>query len=122
MYSAMIFAVTSDTASPVRLDASSALLTRTISSNRKPRVAVLRQEGSNGDREMAAAFWRAGFEAWDVTMTDLIDGCVRNECGNCCVCSLDLFAGGLLIQANPATLSLTANQIALFSNIPHHCM
>lgn len=47
-----------------------------ISSNRKPRVAVLRQEGSNGDREMAAAFWRAGFEAWDVTMTDLIDGCV----------------------------------------------
>lgn len=36
-----------------------------------PRVAVLREEGINGDREMAAAFKMAGFEVWDVTMTDL---------------------------------------------------
>jgi phosphoribosylformylglycinamidine synthase len=40
----------------------------------KPRVAVLREEGSNGDREMASAFYQAGFEVWDVTMTDLADG------------------------------------------------
>ena len=40
----------------------------------KPRVAILRSEGSNGDREMAAAFWSAGFEPWDVTMTDLLAG------------------------------------------------
>jgi phosphoribosylformylglycinamidine synthase len=39
----------------------------------RPRVAVLRDQGSNGDRELAAAFHAAGFEAWDVTMTDLID-------------------------------------------------
>ena len=38
------------------------------------RVAVLREEGSNGDREMAAAFFSAGFQPWDVTMQDLIDG------------------------------------------------
>ncbi|OGB74981.1 phosphoribosylformylglycinamidine synthase [candidate division Kazan bacterium RIFCSPHIGHO2_01_FULL_49_10] len=38
----------------------------------KPRVAILRSEGSNGDREMAAAFWSVGFETWDVTMTDLL--------------------------------------------------
>ncbi|HET7015958.1 MAG TPA: phosphoribosylformylglycinamidine synthase [Streptosporangiaceae bacterium] len=40
----------------------------------RPRVAVLRDQGSNGDRELAAAFHAAGFEAWDVTMTDLLDG------------------------------------------------
>jgi phosphoribosylformylglycinamidine synthase len=39
----------------------------------RPRVAVLRDQGSNGDRELAAAFHAAGFEAWDVTMTDLLD-------------------------------------------------
>lgn len=38
----------------------------------KPRAAILREEGSNGDREMAAAFHTAGFEAWDVTTTDLL--------------------------------------------------
>jgi len=37
-------------------------------------VAILREEGSNGDREMAAAFWTAGFEPWDVTMSDLLAG------------------------------------------------
>lgn len=39
-----------------------------------PKVAILREEGSNGDREMASAFYHAGFEAWDITMTDLING------------------------------------------------
>ncbi|CAD5219881.1 unnamed protein product [Bursaphelenchus xylophilus] len=38
----------------------------------KPKVAIIREEGSNGDREMAAAFIMAGFEAVDVTMTDLL--------------------------------------------------
>ena len=39
-------------------------------------VAVLRQEGSNGDREMAAALHAGGLEPWDVSMTDLISGAV----------------------------------------------
>jgi phosphoribosylformylglycinamidine synthase len=43
----------------------------------KPRVAILRQEGSNGDREMAAAFAAAGFEPWDLTMSDLAAGRVE---------------------------------------------
>ncbi|XP_043359671.1 phosphoribosylformylglycinamidine synthase isoform X3 [Dermochelys coriacea] len=38
------------------------------------RVAILREEGSNGDREMVAAFVMAGFQAWDVTMQDLCTG------------------------------------------------
>ncbi|KAK9927618.1 hypothetical protein M0R45_024794 [Rubus argutus] len=42
----------------------------------KPKVAVIREEGSNGDREMAAAFYAAGFEPWDITMSDLLNGAV----------------------------------------------
>jgi len=38
----------------------------------KPRVAIIREEGSNGDREMTSAFYSAGFETWDVMMTDLL--------------------------------------------------
>ena len=33
-----------------------------------PEVAIIRQEGSNGDREMASAFIAAGFSVWDITM------------------------------------------------------
>ncbi|MCW5808948.1 MAG: phosphoribosylformylglycinamidine synthase, partial [Deltaproteobacteria bacterium] len=40
----------------------------------RPRVAILREQGVNGQLEMAAAFTRAGFEAVDVHMTDLIEG------------------------------------------------
>ena len=40
----------------------------------RPRVAILREQGVNGHRELAAAFERAGFDAVDVHMTDLIEG------------------------------------------------
>jgi phosphoribosylformylglycinamidine synthase len=40
--------------------------------NVKPKVAIIREEGSNGDREMTSAFYQAGFEVWDITMTDLL--------------------------------------------------
>jgi len=40
----------------------------------KPKIAVLREQGVNGQVEMAAAFDRAHFEAVDVHMTDLISG------------------------------------------------
>ena len=42
-------------------------------SKTKPRVAVLREQGVNGQMEMAAAFTLAGFEAVDVHMQDLLD-------------------------------------------------
>lgn len=44
----------------------------------KPKVAILREEGSNSDREMSSAFYAAGFEPWDVTMTDLLTGKVKD--------------------------------------------
>ena len=45
-----------------------------IATGARPRIAVLREQGVNGQVEMAAAFDRAGFEAWDVHMSDIIDG------------------------------------------------
>ncbi len=43
-----------------------------IGTGTRPRIAIIREEGSNGDREMAAAFYTAGFEPWDVATTDLL--------------------------------------------------
>jgi phosphoribosylformylglycinamidine synthase len=43
----------------------------------RPRVAILREQGVNGQGEMAAAFDRAGFAAVDVTMSDLLAGRAR---------------------------------------------
>jgi phosphoribosylformylglycinamidine synthase len=45
-----------------------------LDSSTKPAIAILREEGSNGDREMTSAFFAAGFETWDVTVTDLLAG------------------------------------------------
>ena len=48
-----------------------------INVDAKPRVAVLREQGVNGQIEMGAVFDRARFEAIDVHMTDLISGRVN---------------------------------------------
>jgi phosphoribosylformylglycinamidine synthase len=45
----------------------------------RPRVAILREQGVNGQVEMAAAFDRAGFTAVDVHMSDLVSGRARLE-------------------------------------------
>ena len=45
-----------------------------IATGARPRVAILREQGVNGQVEMAAAFHRAGFEAVDVHMSDLLGG------------------------------------------------
>jgi phosphoribosylformylglycinamidine synthase len=48
-----------------------------IATGVRPRVAILREQGVNGQLEMAAAFDRAGFSAVDVTMSDIVDGRVQ---------------------------------------------
>ncbi len=48
-----------------------------IASGARPRVAILREQGVNGQMEMAGAFDRAGFEAVDVHMSDILTGRVR---------------------------------------------
>ncbi len=45
----------------------------TMEAVNKPKVAVIRQEGSNGDREMISAFYAAGFEVYDVHVNDLLN-------------------------------------------------
>ncbi len=40
----------------------------------KPKAAILREKGSNSEREMANAMYLAGFDVKDVHMTDLISG------------------------------------------------
>src|SRR5690606_11715268 len=54
-----------------------------IATGARPSVAILREQGVNGQLEMAAAFERAGFRAFDVHMSDLVAGRQR----------LDDFAG-----------------------------
>ncbi len=51
--------------------------------DRRPEMAILREQGVNGHVEMAAAFDRAGFRSIDVHMTDLLGGRI----------ALDRFAG-----------------------------
>ncbi len=58
---------------------------RSIPIESLPIVAIIREEGSNGDREMAAAFNLAGFRVWDITMTDIV--CTRR------IDDLDRFVG-----------------------------
>ncbi|HEV2430457.1 MAG TPA: phosphoribosylformylglycinamidine synthase, partial [Burkholderiales bacterium] len=50
-----------------------------VATGARPRIAILREQGVNGQVEMAAAFDRAGFESVDVHMTDLIAGRVSLE-------------------------------------------
>ncbi len=45
-----------------------------ISTNNKPKAAIIREKGSNSEREMAHAMFLAGFDVKDVHMTDLISG------------------------------------------------
>ena len=51
--------------------------------DRRPRVAILREQGVNSQMEMAAAFYRAGFQPVDVHMSDILEARVE----------LDGFAG-----------------------------
>ena len=48
-----------------------------VSTGARPAIAVLREQGVNSQTEMAAAFTRAGFDAYDVHMTDILARQVR---------------------------------------------
>lgn len=49
-------------------------ITKIYQGQPKPKVAILREQGVNGQQEMAAAFTKAGFDAVDVHMTDVLSG------------------------------------------------
>ncbi len=54
----------------INLDVAAPFVARGV----RPSVAILREQGVNGHLEMAAAFHRAGFNATDVHMSDLLSG------------------------------------------------
>ena len=58
--------------SNIKFDESQINYPSTKSTN--PKVAILREQGVNGQNEMAAAFSLAGFDAVDLHMQDLLDG------------------------------------------------
>ncbi len=45
-----------------------------VNTGAKPKMAILREQGVNSHVEMAAAFDRAGFEATDIHMSDILTG------------------------------------------------
>jgi phosphoribosylformylglycinamidine synthase len=45
-----------------------------IATAARPKIAILREQGVNGQMEMAGAFDRAGFVAFDVHMSDILEG------------------------------------------------
>ena len=61
----------------VKFDANEDIAAPFVNSGAKPKIAILREQGVNGQIEMAAAFTRAGFDAYDVHMSDLMAGRVH---------------------------------------------
>ena len=61
----------------VKFDVNEDIAAPFINSGTKPKIAILREQGVNGQIEMAAAFTRAGFDAYDVHMSDLMAGRVH---------------------------------------------
>ena len=60
---------------PVEWTVSGEPLTKTPRpEGRRPVAAIIREKGTNSEREMAWSFYMAGFDVKDVTMTDLITG------------------------------------------------
>ncbi|WP_370391344.1 phosphoribosylformylglycinamidine synthase [uncultured Winogradskyella sp.] len=49
-------------------------LSTALKETKRPKAAILREKGSNSEREMANAMYLAGFDVKDVHMTDLISG------------------------------------------------
>ncbi len=65
LHSKTLFDVSDDVAAPF------------INTGQRPVIAVLREQGVNGQMEMAAAFDQAGFNCQDVHMSDLVSGSVE---------------------------------------------
>ena len=60
-------------------DIDHSIITPYIKTNVKPKIAILREQGVNGQVEMGAAFDKAQFEAVDVHMSDILSGRISLE-------------------------------------------
>ncbi|MEY2693480.1 MAG: hypothetical protein RIT03_1872 [Bacteroidota bacterium] len=59
---------------PAHFDGKKPVLNTALTPAQKPKAAIIREKGSNSEREMANAMYLAGFEVKDIHMTDLISG------------------------------------------------
>lgn len=75
--------LTSGIKTDLSFDLNQSVVTPYIKTNVKPKIAILREQGVNGQVEMGAAFTKAEFDAIDVHMSDILSGRV----------SLDEFKG-----------------------------
>ncbi|WP_392558289.1 phosphoribosylformylglycinamidine synthase [Orbus mooreae] len=81
-----------------------------IMKGHKPKIAILREQGVNSHVEMAAAFYRAGFDAFDVHMTDLLSGQVTLEQFNALVACGGFSYGDVLGAGEGWAKSILFNQ------------
>ena len=84
-----------------------------IATGARPRLAVLREQGVNSHVEMAAAFDRAGFDALDVHMTDLIAGRVSLSAFNALVACGGFSYGDVLGAGSGWARSILFNDAVL---------
>ncbi len=95
-----------------------------LSRGARPPIAILRDQGVNGEVEMAAAFHRAGFEPHDVHMSDILEGRVTLDgfvalaaCGG--FSFGDVLGGGEGWAKSILYNSLARDQFAAFFARPH---
>jgi phosphoribosylformylglycinamidine synthase len=63
----------------VSFDAQDDIAAPYVSTGVRPKMAILREQGVNGQNEMAASFHKAGFECIDVHMSDILSGRITLE-------------------------------------------
>ncbi|MCP5161795.1 MAG: phosphoribosylformylglycinamidine synthase [Hahellaceae bacterium] len=83
-----------------------------INTGARPRIAILREQGVNGQVEMAAAFDRAGFTAIDVHMSDILSGNVTLEAFNSLVACGGFSYGDVLGAGEGWAKSILFNELA----------
>jgi phosphoribosylformylglycinamidine synthase len=76
-FDALLDAADPGLSASLTFDPAAPSFTTMVVTGAKPRIAILREQGVNGEVEMAAAFDRAGFAAIDVHMSDLMAGRVH---------------------------------------------
>ncbi|MEX2367404.1 MAG: phosphoribosylformylglycinamidine synthase, partial [Pseudohongiellaceae bacterium] len=78
----------------------------------RPRIAILREQGVNGQIEMAAAFERAGFDSIDVHMSDLLSGRITLDNFNALVACGGFSYGDVLGAGEGWAKSILFNPVA----------
>ena len=83
-----------------------------IALGERPRIAILREQGVNSQMEMAAAFNRAGFDCFDVHMSDILSGELTLDNYNALVACGGFSYGDVLGAGEGWAKSILFNEVA----------